>query len=437
MTSPSSQSDREKVVSKLPPWLRQELKIRTAQLRVDIQDAVHQGIAHWSALASSPSPVDTSGAESFSTWLPAGQWESFRADSKDRGVSLIQGLAQAVRLWLEMNPAPTVKRPSVVRRIVVCNQKGGVGKTAITAGTAEALAEDPASLHPVRVARQLARLSAAEAAGAAAGTGTDGDAGDSHGTEQRLAEVVPLDLEDLPGLGMRVLIVDFDPQGHLTKQLGHQPLPIGGDSLTCHMAGEAKGPLADLIVPVADERFGDRLHILPACTDAFLLDVRLSTVRAREAALERALSPVESDYDVILIDCPPSLGLSMDAAIYYGRRRDTEQPGASGALIVVQAEDSSADAYDLLTSQINDLRDDLSLEIDYLGLVVNLYDGRRGYIATSSLQAWMDIKDPRVVAVVPDLKEQREAVRVKQPLFVYAPKGDQAIALRALAREIS
>ncbi|MFD7094521.1 ParA family protein [Streptomyces xanthophaeus] len=422
MTSPSSQSDREKVVSKLPPWLRQELKIRTAQLRVDIQDAVHQGIAQWSALASAPAPVDTSGAESFSTWLPAGQWESFRSGAKDRGVSLIQGLAQAVRLWLETNPAPTVQRPSVVRRIVVCNQKGGVGKTAITAGTAEALAEDPETLHPVRVARQLARLTA---------TGDEGDGG------QPDTATTPLDLEDLPGLGMRVLLVDFDPQGHLTKQLGQQPLPIGGDSLTCHMAGEAKGPLADLIVPVPGDRFGDRLHILPACTDAFLLDVRLSTVRAREAALERALSPVESDYDVILIDCPPSLGLSMDAAIYYGRRRDNEQPGASGALIVVQAEDSSADAYDLLTSQINDLRDDLSLDIGYLGLVVNLYDGRRGYIATSSLQAWMDIKDPRVVAIVPDLKEQREAVRVKQPLFVYAPRGDQAVALRALAREIS
>ncbi|GAA0298662.1 ParA family protein [Streptomyces polychromogenes] len=418
MTSPSSPNDREKVVSKLPPWLRQELKIRTAQLRVDIQDAVHQGIADWSALASAPSPVDTSGAESFSTWLPAGQWESFRTASKDRGVSLIQGLAQAVHLWLEMNPAPTVQRPSVVRRIVVCNQKGGVGKTAITAGTAEALAEDPSTLHPVRIARQLARLAA------------PGETEGAHPT-------TPLDLEDLPGLGMRVLLVDFDPQGHLTKQLGQQPLPIGGDSLTCHMAGEAKGPLQDLIAPIEHDRFGDRLHLLPACTDAFLLDVRLSTVRAREAALERALAPVESDYDVILIDCPPSLGLSMDAAIYYGRRRDTEQPGASGALIVVQAEDSSADAYDLLTSQINDLRDDLSLDIDYLGLVVNLYDGRRGYIATSSLQAWMDIKDPRVVAIVPDLKEQRESVRLKQPLFVYAPNGDQAVALRALAREIS
>ncbi|WP_424217458.1 ParA family protein (plasmid) [Streptomyces sp. BI20] len=407
--------DRDKVVSKLPPALRQQLKIRTAQLGIDIQDAVHHGLTTWTALASTPTPVDTSGAESFSTWLPTGQWDTFRTHTKERGISLTQGLAQAVHLWLETNPAPTVRRPSVVRRLIICNQKGGVGKTAVTAGTAEALAEDPTALHPVRVSRQLARL-----------TTPDTD-----------PTTTPLDREDLPGLGMRVLLVDFDPQGHLTKQLGCAPLPIGGDSLTRHMAGEAQGPLSDLIVPIPDDRFADRLHLLPACTDAFLLDVRLSTVRAREAALERALAPIEADYDVILVDCPPSLGLSMDAAIYYGRRRDTEQPGASGALIVVQAEDSSADAYDLLTSQINDLRDDLSLDIDYLGLVVNLYDGRRGYIATSSLQAWTDIKDPRVVAVIPDLKEQREAVRVKQPLFTYAPHGDQAVAFRALAREIS
>ena len=73
-------------------------------------------------------------------------------------------------------------------------------------------------------------------------------------------------------------------------------------------------------------------------------------------------------------------------------------------LIVVQAEDSSADAYGLLTSQIEDMRADLALDIDYLGLVVNHYDARRGYIANSSLQSWMDIKDPRVVGVIGDLK---------------------------------
>jgi chromosome partitioning protein len=411
MTSPASPNDREKVVSKLPGWLRQDLKVRAAQKGIEIQAAVEQGIQDWCNLASATAGVDTSGADSFSTFLPEGQWDEFKRIASDRRVSLIQGLAQSVQLWLDTHPAPDVERPAITRRIVVCNQKGGVGKTAITAGTGEALAENPSRLYPVRIAKQLAAAS---------------DALDS-----------PLDTEDLPGLGLRVLLVDFDPQCHLTNQLGGTPLPMNGDSLTNHMAGDPKGDLRDLIVSVDDEHFAGRLHLLPACNDAFLLDVRLSAVRAREAALERALAPLEAHYDVILVDCPPSLGLSMDAAAYYGRRRDGEKPGQSGALIVVQAEDSSADAYELLTTQIDDLRGDLQIDIDYLGIVVNLYDSRRGYIATSSLQGWVDIKDPKVVGLIGDLKEQKEAVRVKQPLLSYAPKSQQAVGMRALAREIS
>ncbi|MEU1535381.1 ParA family protein [Streptomyces fagopyri] len=419
MTSPATPSDREKVVSKLPGWLRQDLKIRAAQLHIKIQDAVEQGINDWCTLASASATaaVDTAGADSFATDLPLGQWDDFKRITTDRRVSLIQGLAQSVQLWLDSNPAPHVERPLITRRLVVCNQKGGVGKTAITAGAGEALAEDPSRLYPVRIAKQLAAA--------------------IEDSDSAVVSDNPLDTEDLPGLGLRVLLVDFDPQCHLTNQLGATPLAMDGDSLTNHMAGSPKGDLRDLIVSVEDESFDGRLHLLPACNDAFLLDVRLSAVRAREAALERALEPLEGDYDVILVDCPPSLGLSMDAAAYYGRRRDGEKPGQSGALIVVQAEDSSADAYELLTNQIDDLRNDLKIEIDYLGIVVNLYDGRRGYIATSSLQGWVDIKDPRVVGLIGDLKEQKEAVRVKRPLLSYAPKSQQAIGMRALAREIS
>lgn len=420
MSSPATSSDREKVVSKLPAWLRQALKIRAAQHGIEIQAAVEQGIRDWCDLASATAPIDTAGADPFSTFLPAGQWEEFRQIAADRRVSLIQGLAQAVHLWLDTNPAPEISRPTVTRRIIVCNQKGGVGKTAITAGLGEALAEDPGSLHPVRVAKALTKAVRASETRTDSGTQDDD----------------PLEVENLPGPGLRVLLVDFDPQCHLTNQLGATPLPMNGDSLTTHMAGDPKGDLRELIVSIDDDTFCGRLHLLPACNDAFLLDVRLSAVRAREAALERALAPLESDYDVIIVDCPPSLGLSMDAAVYYGRRRDGEGPGQSGALIVVQAEDSSADAYDLLTTQIDDLRTDLQVDIDYLGIVVNLYDSRRGYIATSSLQGWVDIKDPRVVGLIGDLKEQKEAVRVKRPLLAYAPKSQQAVGMRALAREV-
>ncbi|MPY30172.1 ParA family protein [Streptomyces adustus] len=423
MSSPATSGDREKVVSKLPGWLRQNLKIRAAQHGIEIQAAVEQGITAWCRLASATADVDTAGADSFSTFLPPGQWEEFRRTASDRRASLIQGLAQSVQLWLDTNPAPDIERPTVTRRIIVCNQKGGVGKTAITAGVGEALAEDPNRLHAVRVAKALTKALRA----------SETHAGDDEPNEQN----DPLDIENLPGLGLRVLLVDFDPQCHLTNQLGASPLAMNGDSLTNHMAGDPKGDLRDLIVSVDDDTFDGRLHLLPACNDAFLLDVRLSAVRAREAALERALTPLEADYDVILVDCPPSLGLSMDAAAYYGRRRDGEKPGQSGALVVVQAEDSSADAYELLTTQIEDLRNDLQVDIDYLGIVVNLYDSRRGFIATSSLQGWVDIKDPRVVGLIGDLKEQKEAVRMKEPLLSYAPKSQQAIGMRALAREIA
>ena len=275
----------------------------------------------------------------------------------------------------------------VPRRKIVANQKGGVGKTAVSSGVAQALAEKQ-ELNSTSGRRGLAR---------------------------------------------RVLVVDFDPQGHLSKQLGIAPLPMSGDTLVKHMVGEAEGPIRDLLVPVDDERFEGRLFVLPSSADAFVLDVRLSTIRAREGALERALEPLEDEFDEIIVDCPPSLGLTMDCAIYYGRQRDEDDAGRSGVLIPVEAEDSSADAYILLTSQIEDLRTDMRINVDYLGLVVNKYDSRRGHIATSSLEQWESLGDPAVVGVLGDRKEQREAVRLKEGLLSYAPECAQSETMREIA----
>ncbi|MFE6946058.1 ParA family protein [Streptomyces chartreusis] len=383
MASPYPQGDREKVASKLPAALRQALKVRAAELGLDMQDAVTAAVTAWREGANDGTAVDTAGAESFNTWLPTGLYDQFKETCTDRGVSYTQGLAQSIRRWLDSNSSPSQGvRGDEPERKIVCNQKGGVGKTAVAAGIAQAYAEE----------------------------------------------------------GKRVLLVDYDPQGHLSEQLGVPQIEPDHDSLVSHMCGEGQGDLRDLVVVIEDRRFEKRLHLLPACFDGFLLDPKIAVLSAnkrgfqKEAALELALRPLETDYDIIVIDCPPSLGIAMDAALYYGRRRRGESAGASGVIIPVLAEDSSATAYGMLAQQIEDLCEDLSLDLDYLGLVVNQYDSRRGYVATSSLDQWKAIGDPRVLAVIGDLKEQREAVRKRMPLLSYAPNSDQAEAMRQVAR---
>ncbi|MGW2355204.1 ParA family protein [Actinacidiphila glaucinigra] len=379
MSSPNPGGEREKLVSKLPAQLRQALKVRAAQLSTDVQDAVADGIRAWQT-ATKPLPsVDTSGAESFGTWLPEGLYDSFKADCGTRGVSYIQGLAQAIALWIEEHPA---EGAHPTRRFVVCNQKGGVGKTAVSAGLAQALAEN----------------------------------------------------------GNRVLLVDYDPQGHLSHQLGLKAIPAGQESLVTHMLNreQAQQDLLDLAVTIEGERFGDRLRILPAAFDAFLLDSGLTVFRGpRHAALERALAPLEEHFDVIVIDSPPSLGLAMDAGIYYGRRRDSERQGSSGLVIPVEAEDTSAQAYGMLINQVASLIKDYDIEVEQLCLVVNKYDSRRGFIATSSLAKWKALGTPPVLAVIPDLKEQREAVRLQRPLLSYAADCEQAHSMRQIARGLA
>lgn len=379
MTAPYSPEEREKVVAKLPTSLRQELKVRAAQLGVDIKDAVTEGVHAWRGVDGPRPLVDTSGGSSFATYLPTGLYGNFKNDCKVRGIPFNQGIAQSIRLWLDSNLSPRrVPRTTGARRLIFGNQKGGVGKTATSAGVAEALAE----------------------------------------------------------AGERVLLVDFDPQCHLTKQLGYEMLGIDNPSLAKHMLGEGKGALRDLLVPIEEGSFGGRLFLLPGCKDAFLLDAKLATtrhVRIKETALEKALDPLESEFDFIVIDCPPSLGYSMDTALYYARTRDTEEPSESGVVIPVLAEDSSADAYDMLFDQIEDLSADLDVDITKLGFVVNMYDSRKGYIATSSLDSWKAIGDPPVLAVVPERKEQREANRLKAPLLSSAPDCEQSEAMRTIA----
>ncbi|MEU1098932.1 ParA family protein, partial [Streptomyces sp. NPDC005877] len=141
MASPYSNGEREKVASRLPVAFHKQLKIRAAQLGVDIQDAVTSAVEQWCEHPPASEAVDTAGAEPFSTWLPPGLYSTFKDVCADRRISYVQGLAQSVQGWLEASatgePEADSDADQPVQRIIVSNQKGGVGKTAISAGVAQ------------------------------------------------------------------------------------------------------------------------------------------------------------------------------------------------------------------------------------------------------------------------------------------------------------
>ncbi|MFJ1601554.1 ParA family protein [Streptomyces sp. NPDC088261] len=377
----SQGEQREKLITSLSPQLRRHFKIRAFEHGMDIQDAAEHAIKSWYA-AEDPPEVDTKGAKTWGTFLTPGEPDRFKAVCADRGVTYVQGLAQALTLWLEAHPSPTsplVAQP--VTRVIVANQKGGVGKTFIASGVAQALAE----------------------------------------------------------AGKRVLLIDYDPQGHLTAELGFEDLMYEDDveTLMMHMDGTAKGDIHDLLVALDQERFGERLHLLPASDDAFLRDVALSKVSFSEAALERALEPLEEDYDVIVIDGPPSLGLNMDTALYYVRRREGELADRSGVISPVWANRASHRAVRLLKRQKDDLCHKGRITVDYLGLIINAYDSRRGKLVTENKDEWEKSSSPSVLAIIGDLKEGREAADGEIPLLEYAPDSEHAQVMRDLAKELA
>jgi chromosome partitioning protein len=224
MTNPITDEAREKLLVNLTPELRRDLRIRAAEHGLNMQDAATSALSLWYDTPGAPE-VPTRGAKSWGVFLPAGGPDRFTQECEARGLTKVQGMAQAISLWLSAHPYPDERLVSQpVKRILVGNQKGGVGKTFVASGLAQAMAE----------------------------------------------------------AGLNVLLVDYDPQGHLTSRLQIPGLPEGADSLLKHMLGEADKHLARSLVALPHERFGGRLHVLPASKDAFLMDAKLALLRAEE-----------------------------------------------------------------------------------------------------------------------------------------------------------
>ena len=248
------------------------------------------------------------------------------------------------------------------RVIAMCNQKGGVGKTTTTINLGASLAE----------------------------------------------------------YGRRVLIIDFDPQGAASAGLGINSQEL--DETIYDLLVSAKPDIR----PVIHRTSTEGLDIVPANIDLSAAEVQLVNEVAREQALQRVLRPVMDEYDVILVDCQPSLGLLAINAL----------TAAHGVIIPLETEFFALRGVALLVETVDRVRDRLNPRLQIDGILATMVDTRTLHsreVLERLAQAFGDkLFDTRIRRTI----KFPDASVASEPITSYAPTHPGADAYRRLAREV-
>ena len=157
--------------------------------------------------------------------------------------------------------------------------------------------------------------------------------------------------------GRRVLLVDLDPQACLTFSAGIDPERL---DRSIHDVFVHRTPAADVLVKAGD------LHLLPATIDLAGAEVHLLTRAGREYVLARALEPLKPSYDVVLVDCPPSLGVLTIAGL----------TAADEVLVPLQCERLSHRGVGQLLETVEDVRAYTNPGLRVRGVIATMFDGR-------------------------------------------------------------
>jgi chromosome partitioning protein len=216
--------------------------------------------------------------------------------------------------------------------------------------------------------------------------------------------------------GMRVLLVDLDPQGNLTMSQGLNP-----DSIERSMF--------DVLVhrvPIQEVIHAQEVDLAVSSIDLAGAELALSSMIGRERALEKALAPVKENYNYILIDTPPSLGLLTINALV----------ASDGVIVPVQCEYLSLRGLVQLENTLSMIRENLNPEVGIQGILPTMFDNR-----TLHSREAVEILQENFGDLVFGTKIRKTIRYAEAPVkgssvLKYDPSGSAAEAYRDLAKEV-
>ena len=260
-------------------------------------------------------------------------------------------------------PQPQPKESHGPARIIaMCNQKGGVGKTTTTINLGASLAE----------------------------------------------------------FGRKVLLVDFDPQGSLSVGLGINPYEI--EKSVYHLLMDRSVTFGDVVVKTNVPG----LDVLPSNIDLSAAEVQLVNEVAREQVLSRALAPAVPDYDFIIIDCQPSLGLLTVNAL----------TAANGIIVPMECEFFALRGVAMLVETIGKVQDRLNPGLELDGLVATMYDSRTVH-SREVLARLVEAFEEKVFhTAISRTVRFPETTVAGEPITTFASASGGAYSYRELAKEV-
>jgi chromosome partitioning protein len=220
--------------------------------------------------------------------------------------------------------------------------------------------------------------------------------------------------------GRKVLLVDFDPQGALSAGFGTNPHEL--DLTVYNVLMDRKVDIRDAIQATGIEN----IDLLPANIDLSAAEVQLVNEVAREQVLDRALRKVSDDYDVILIDCQPSLGLLTVNAL----------TAAHGVIIPLIAEFFALRAVALLVETIEKVQDRINPRLEVDGVLATMYDARTLHSREVLGRLLEAFGDKVFETVIKRTIKFADATVAAEPITTYAANHPGAEAYRNLAREL-